>query len=267
MQRTVVILGVGLMAITAAAAFVLHGVDAVPADSPVGSGAAEERLRALELAVSEERVARQMLEDQLLLLFAEIDRLEAEREARDEIPTVSAELPAEVEERRFSFRMQTEPQSIEDNLLAAGFSQDRVDWISRREEELRFAAMQARYDARNSGEPMDPFDSSLNPDAMLRAELGDAEYEKYLQAQGRPTSVPVQNVLASSPAANAGLQPGDHIVGYDGQRVFDSGDLIQKTMAGGTGTVVVDLLRDGAPMQVVVPRGPIGVEIGRFRRR
>jgi hypothetical protein len=35
----------------------------------------------------------------------------------------------------------------------------------------------------------------------------------------------------------------------------------------GEGTVVVDVLRDGAPMQIVLPRGPIGVEIGRGRGR
>ncbi len=63
------------------------------------------------------------------------------------------------------------------------------------------------------------------------------------------------------------MRPGDEIVGYDGQRVFSSSELIQRTMAGGEGNVVVDVMRDGAPMQIVVPRGPIGVEIGRFRGR
>jgi hypothetical protein len=42
---------------------------------------------------------------------------------------------------------------------------------------------------------------------------------------------------------------------------------MQLTMAGGEGNVVIDVVRDGSPMQIVVPRGPIGVEIGRFRGR
>jgi len=42
---------------------------------------------------------------------------------------------------------------------------------------------------------------------------------------------------------------------------------VQQTMAKGTGNVVVDVVRDGSPLQIVVPRGPIGVEIGRFRGR
>jgi len=89
----------------------------------------------------------------------------------------------------------------------------------------------------------------------------------YLEGSNRQTSVAVSNVLASSPGARAGLQPGDQIVAYDGRRVFSSGDLVQQTMAGGEGNVVVDLTRNGVPLQLVLPRGPIGVEIGQFRRR
>ena len=73
--------------------------------------------------------------------------------------------------------------------------------------------------------------------------------------------------MASSPAERAGLQPGDQIVGYDGDRVFSTSDLMQRTMSPGSGDVVVDVVRDGVQMQVVLPRGPIGVETGRFRRR
>ena len=62
-------------------------------------------------------------------------------------------------------------------------------------------------------------------------------------------------------------QPGDQIVSYDGERVFSTSDLMQRTMAPGSGDVVVDVVRDGVQMQVVLPRGPIGVESGRIRRR
>jgi len=104
----------------------------------------------------------------------------------------------------------------------------------------------------------------------LRQELGDYEYERYLVANNRPTSVGVGTVLESSPGQVAGLQPGDQIVSYDGQRVFSTVDLNQQTMQGVPGeSVVVDFLRDGVPMQVVVPRGPIGISTrgGRGRVR
>ena len=265
MQKSLLIMAISLAAGFAAAAFVLRPAVTTPAQVAAASVPGDERLQALESAVSEERMARQMLEEQLLLLFDEIDRLEAKQDQRTEDRPVRAAVA--VAEPSFQFRGEAAPQGVADNLLKAGLTQERADWIFQREEELRFAAMQARYQARNAGTAVDPFDPGLSPDAMLRAELGDDEYEMYLVANNRSTSVGVANVLASSPAARAGLQPGDRIVAYDGRRVFSGGDLVQQTMAAGTGNVVVDVLRDGAPMQVVLPRGPIGVELGRIRRR
>ena len=58
----------------------------------------------------------------------------------------------------------------------------------------------------------------------------------------------------------AGLQPGDQILRYDGQRLFSMSDLTQQTMQGEAGVnVAVDIMRDGIPMQVVLPRGPVGI--------
>ena len=115
---------------------------------------------------------------------------------------------------------------------------------------------------------MDRFDPALNPNQALRDEIGDAEYEQYLEATGRPTTVAVNRVLESSPGAVAGLQSGDQILSYDGQRVFNTFELNQQTMQGEPGaSVVVDILRDDVPMQVVMPRGPIGIYTFEGRRR
>jgi predicted metalloprotease with PDZ domain len=109
-----------------------------------------------------------------------------------------------------------------DDLIDARLAAARADWILQRESELRFESMQARFEARNSDNPLTWTDASLNPESMLRAEIGDAEYEMYLQANNRPTSVNISSVMASSPAENAGLRPGDEIVSYDGRRVFST---------------------------------------------
>ena len=138
-----------------------------------------------------------------------------------------------------------------------------------RESELQMEAMQARFEAQRLGEAFDFSDTRLNPGAALRAEIGDTEYEQYLEASRRPTSVRVGAVLESSPGQSAGLQPGDEIIRYDGQRVFNTFELNQQTIQGEPGqSVVIDVRRDGVIMQVVVPRGPIGVTTGRnFRGR
>ena len=94
----------------------------------------------------------------------------------------------------------------------------------------------------------------------LRSELGDADYEKFLQAQGRPTNVGVYNVLPSSPAAKAGMQPGDQIVSYAGQRVFNMADLTDLTLQGTPGqSVTLEVQRNQQTVQLVIPRGPIGI--------
>lgn len=224
------------------------------------SAAVEERVSALETAVAEERDARQTLEDELQILYAEIDRLSAAAGPPSAaIPGDDVPEPREELERRRA-RRGDEPADRRDRLVAGGFTPDRAEWIVQRESELRLAAMQEVFDLRRQGEDIDRFDPRLNPDAALRAEIGDAEYENYLAANGRPTSVTVSSVLESSPGQQAGLQPGDEIVSYGGQRVFNSWELNRTMLEGDEGqSVVVSIRRDGVPMQIVLPRGPIGI--------
>ena len=233
------------------------------------SAAIEDRILALERAVAEERDARQLLEDELQALYAEIDALASQPDAEEDEAEEAVAAAREIR-NRFN-RPGSARSSVErrvDGLVSAGLSQDRAEWIVKRENELQLEAMQARFEARRTGEPVDRFDPAFNPGAALRAELGDAEYEQYLAASGRSTSVSINSVMESSPAAVAGLQPGDRIVSYDGQRVFNTFELNMQTMRGTPGdTVVVDILRDGAPMQVVVPRGPVGIYTRDSRRR
>ena len=230
----------------------------------------EERIRALEQAVAEERNARQLLEEELQVLYAEVSALAGESEGSPAGGRQGIE-PAEDVQARFETlrNSRSSSEGRKDLLIEAGFAPDRAEWIVQREAELQMEAMQARFEARRSGEPFDPFDVAISPERALREEIGDSEYEQYLAANNRPTSVAVSMVLDASPGQAAGLQVGDEILRYDGERVFNSFDLTNETMQGEPGeSVVVDILRDGSPMQVVMPRGPIGISTGgRFRPR
>ena len=67
-------------------------------------------------------------------------------------------------------------------------------------------------------------------------------------------------VLSGSPGNDAGLQPGDQLVSYGGERVFNVMDLRNLTMQGEPGQdVVIEVDRDGVRMQLTVPAGPIGI--------
>ena len=237
---------------------------AVVTRSDVNSGKAEARLEALEDAFAAEV-------DQRVALEARVAELSAQLEALGEVPKrgpgarensgpgpdpAIAEQRARV--RREAAATPEERQRLAiDRLVAAGFAPDRAEWLNRRIQELRMQAMQSQYEAKREGRPAPPDNLEAT---TLRAELGDQDYERFLTAQGRSTSVNIMGVLASSPAERAGLQQGDEIVSYDGKRVFDVQELNELTLGGTSGeSVVVDVRRDGQNLQLVLPRGPIGV--------
>ena len=227
-----------------------------------------ERLLALESALDEERRARQLLEEELFRLIDEVERLQGltgtgsdrDVDSDDGDEDWQETVRAAQAQNRFDSQRNRDPESRAEQLVAGGFSPDRAESIARREAELRMEAMQARFDARQSGEPVRFSESLFDAGRTLREELGDAEYEQYLEASGWSTSVGINNVLELSPAADAGLQSGDRIVRYNGERVFNMGDLRRLQVGDDVGAnVVVEIIRDGTTIQVTVPRGPLGV--------
>jgi hypothetical protein len=222
----------------------------------------EDRIRALEQAVNDERYARQLLQEEILFLTGRLEDVAAGGPRRPEAG-IPAEAVARSEEGRPQ-RVSRRPEDRARQLEQAGFTAGEAEWIARRESELTMAALQARYDAGQSGDAGAWWQSRGDIGETLRAELGESGYERYLEANGRSTSVTVGTVIESSPAERAGLMPGDRITRYGGERIFGMSDLTRQTMEGAPGQqVVVDILRDGQPMQVVIPRGPLGISGGR----
>lgn len=229
-----------------------------------------ERIAALELAVSQERMARQLLQEEVLFLTDELHDLAAANEpqsenTREEQPERGSE--ATREERRQMYARRNSPEGRTERLIDAGIEPGLASWIVQREEELQMESLRARYEAGQSGSTADFYRDRSSTTSALREELGDTDYERYLTANGRPTNVGIGSVIGSSPAQMAGLRPGDDIVSYDGQRVFTMTDINMASLDGIAGeNVVVDILRDGIPMQVVLPRGPLGITGSRNRR-
>jgi membrane-associated protease RseP (regulator of RpoE activity) len=158
-----------------------------------------------------------------------------------------------------------------ERILAAGFTQDRIVWLDRRVEELQMEARQAQPEAGASGEsiefdPLQPIPvqtmmNMIEPHSLLRPEIGDDEYERYLQAKGRRTTVRISQVLATSPAEQGGLRAGDEIVAYGGERVFSLLEL-RSLAANRTPdeSVLVEIKRDGQSMQLTVSGGDMGID-------
>lgn len=98
--------------------------------------------------------------------------------------------------------------------------------------------------------------------SRLREDLGDETYDLLLFASGRTNRVVLSDVLGDSPAASAGLQPGDMILSYDGERIFKRRDLLRATTQGEIGdSVPVDVLRAGHLVRLYTARGALGARL------
>ena len=239
--------------------------------TPGTDASVEDRLAHLEQVVLQEREARIALEDTLATLFADFEQLEnageaarqraaatrneAERPREEGRPGVlrggsrnDADWLARYRERRV------------DRLVEGGFTEDEARRALDVESQVAFAALQSSWEAQRNGERFDPFAAESDPQALMRAELGDVAFERYLEAQGQPTTIGISQVYTGSPGSEAGLQPGDRLVSYDGERVYSMSDVRRQTMQGAPGeSVVIEVERDGMRIQLSVPRGPIGI--------
>jgi len=238
----------------------------IAVDGPAAATSLDERLQDLEQALADEREARIALEDTLAMLFEELDRLEGtdERAAARLQAAAENERQARVVERRGQRNEADWVRSYQERrvatLIEGGFSDQEARRALQLESEASFKAMQRAWEAQRNGEANDVMDAMSDPQSILRAEMGDDTYARYLAAQGQPTAIRITQVLGGSPGNNAGLQAGDELVSYNGERVFNVMELRNGTMQGQPGEdVVIEIERDGVRMQLTLPRGPIGI--------
>lgn len=163
-------------------------------------------------------------------------------------------------ERAMSIRRQRETE----NLMAAGFAPDRIEWIRKRSDELQAQRNKDQLERRRKGLPLDAEQEAAyyyDRDIGLRSEIGDEEYTRYRLALGRSAGVAVAALTQASPAGPAGLLPGDDIVNYGGTRVFNLAELNALASRRNPGdSVLVDVRRNGQTFQLVVPGGPLRIE-------
>ena len=121
---------------------------------------------------------------------------------------------------------------------------------------------QSRRESWNREQYREALDEIEDREAALKERLGEAGYDAYLYASGQPNRVAVTSLLASAPAAQAGIEAGDHILRYDNQRVYNWFELREATTGGDIGdTVSVEVERDGQTLQFYLARGPLGIRM------
>ena len=155
----------------------------------------------------------------------------------------------------------------EQAMLDAGVDSGKVNYIKNAFEQAEMDKLYLRDQATregwlNSERYTDAAREIADRTSALRSQLSEQEYDAYLYAAGRSNRVMVESVLSTSPASNAGIQPGDTILKYDNKRIYSWTDLTSATSEGTPNdTVSVTIERNGQTQQVYLPRGPLGVRL------
>ncbi|MGK0374365.1 MAG: C-terminal processing protease CtpA/Prc [Arenicella sp.] len=183
--------------------------------------------------------------------------------AVDATQVIEDDFQQQLRERRQSERQASQqPGYRQQQLIESGFAREEAARIVQIEAEESLRQLQAQYDQRRQN--VSSTGNRLADMNRIRAELGEQNYERYLDANGWPTSASIGVVLSGSPGENAGLKAGDKVLSYAGERVFNLNEINQLTIQGQVGeSVLIEVDRNGESVQLSIPRGPIGINSGR----
>jgi len=219
----------------------------------------------LQLEVAE----RQRLEDQIETMGGQIGKLQRElAELRG--PGAAVPSAARGPQAMSQVLEDAEADMTNDALapfLDAGFDPARAEYVKQLQDDLQLQRLYVRDQAEREGwirspRYRDAMQSIQQREEGLRQELGEDDYDRYLYSIGRPNRVVVGDVLANGPAQQAGIQVGDSILSYGGERIFEAGSLVSATRDGTSGmSTAIEIERDGQTQVVYVPRGPLGINL------
>ena len=148
-------------------------------------------------------------------------------------------------------------------LEAEGFAPDEIDRIRRRWAEYEMDRLEIEHlRARKAPGWKQLGQRSFRIEVDVRRDLGDTGYDAMRFAVGQDNRVILGELLENSPAAEAGLLPGDEIISFDEERVFTAAALKLLTVGGTPGAwTEIRVLRRGEERRFFVPRGPLGTRL------
>jgi hypothetical protein len=236
----------------------------------MSSSAAAGKSGDLALQLQREAEARVALEERLAVMEQQLGQLEeqvGEFNARlDPEALANAALLQSIEELEPAQPMDERQRALQ-RFVEAGFTPARAEELKAEQDRLALERLFLRDQARREGwlgteryrDEMQRVEASFE---RLRSDLGDDDFDRYLYATGRPNRVVVRDTLTGGPGAQAGLRPGDSIISYDGERVFNTRTLVNETQGGSFGSPTpIEIERDGERMVLYLPRGPLGINM------
>ncbi len=151
-------------------------------------------------------------------------------------------------------------------LIENGMDRVQAGLLRARYEQLELERLYLRNQSRREGWDRQRLRDELRAverkESEIKEQLGEDAYDAYRFAAGLPNRVAVTSVLPSAQAGEAGIEPGDFIMRYDDERIYDWFDLQEATAAGQVGEMVsLEVERDGETLQFYLQRGPLGIRM------
>jgi hypothetical protein len=225
------------------------GRERAPAESPpVHRSDADAQIAALRMALDREVEAREQL-------ATEVQSLREKMAQSPESAAAGAPSPDLAEGLH-------RPKFDPDALVAAGVAREEAQELRSRWEALEMEKIQLNDRAARGGwAGSAQYQREMAAlDRRLREQASDADYDRYLYATGHSNRARVTDVLAGSPAADAGFRPGDTIVEYDGARVYTIDELRDRaTRSRPDDSVRIEVVRNGSRTTLDARGGPLGL--------
>lgn len=245
---------------------------ASPAQTATTKRDVTQTLVALSQQLEQEILARQQLENEVAILgkrltalagsvnpataanSVEINTAPAAPPTADESPEAAAHTPATA-----WFNHQA--------LIDAGMSTVEAEQLKTHFEQLELEKLYLRDQAIREGWAganrfREEYQKLEAKASNIKQTLGEDAYDAYLFAAGQANRITVQSVLSGSAASLAGMQSGDQVIRYNGERMYNGQDLRNATTQGDTSeSVSIEILRNKQVMQFYVPRGPLGIRM------
>lgn len=217
-------------------------------------------IQELQQQLQDEIAARQSLQKQLDGLSRQLAALEQnwqQENAEQASQATNANSHSENQEKDW-FNTQAlidgGLSSAEANDLKVFFEQQEMNQMFLRDQSIRESWGRQKY--------RDELQKIEDSSQAFLNQLNDSTYDAYLFASGQSNRVEVTNVLDSSQASSAGIQPGDRIISYDNKRVYSGFELRSATSGGDINeSVSVEVERDGEVMELYLSRGPLGIRM------
>jgi hypothetical protein len=242
------------------------GEDPAPPASSLSAARAidAESFSALQHELQQARQAHEQLENRLEVLQLRVEELEQVRDTDAVVTAITDSRNPQTE---------TAPvvRSSVQTLIDAGIREEQAIWIQERLDEIELQQLYLRDRATREGWLNKPRYHKerreyQNAVTELRGEVGDDTYDRLLYSLGRANRVVVRDTLQNSPAAQYGLQGGDQIIEYDGQRIFGSNELSTLVTQGSAGVMtLLRVKREGVIHDIYLPRGPLGIRMSSAR--